>query len=151
MMHRRDFLSSASALVMLSMTGGCGNQRQGPEAVKLDRDVCELCRMIISDIRYAAEIRGGPRGKLVKFDDIGCAVQWMQGVTWKDAAETEFWVMNSRDGKTWLDARIAAYAPGATTPMDFGFAALAAPETGTVPYAVMADAVLARATVTPAG
>lgn len=150
-MRRRDFLSSAASALVLSLTGGCSGERKGPEAVKLGRDVCELCRMIISDVRYAAEIRGGARRKLVMFDDIGCAVQWVQGSPWKDAPDTEFWVMDSRDGTTWLDARQAAYRPGAQTPMDFGFAAVAQGEAGTVPYAVMAEKVLARAKLAPAG
>lgn len=150
-MRRRDFLSSASATILLSMTGGCSGERKGPEAVKLGRDVCELCRMIISDVRYAAEIRGGTRHKLVLFDDVGCAVQWLQGSPWKEAPDTEFWVMDSRSGTTWLDARQAAYVPGAQTPMDFGFAAVAQAETGTVPYAAMADKVLARAKLAPLG
>ncbi|MGE5516711.1 MAG: protein NosL [Bacteroidota bacterium] len=150
-MHRRDFLSSSSTAVLLLLAGGCSGEHRGPEAVKLGRDTCELCRMIISDVRFAAEIRGGNRGKLVMFDDIGCAVRWLQDVTWKDAPETEFWVMDSRSGTTWLDARKASYVPGTQTPMDYGFAAIAQSETGTAPYAVMAEKVLARTKPSTAG
>lgn len=143
-MRRRDFLRSCSGAALALALGGCGDSKTGPVPVKAGRDVCELCRMIISEVQFAAEVRGGAKAKMFKFDDIGCAVHWLRGMEWKDDPATEFWVMDYRTGTTWLDARAAAYVPGIRTPMDYGFGAVAAPEPGTVPYTVMVDEVVAR-------
>jgi hypothetical protein len=34
--------------------------------------------MVISDRRFAAEMRGGEKNIVFKFDDIGCAVFWLR-------------------------------------------------------------------------
>ncbi|MBL8791986.1 MAG: nitrous oxide reductase accessory protein NosL [Rhizobiales bacterium] len=99
-------------------------QTEGPEKVHYGRESCTMCGMIISDPLYAAEIRGAADQKLVKFDDVGCAIHWLRHVKWDDGAIAEFWVMDSGDGTTWLDARKARYLAGAVTPMDYGHAAL---------------------------
>ncbi len=61
----------AAVLVALSL-GAC-EADAGPGEIKLGRDVCENCGMIISDPRFLAEIRLAD-GKLHKFDDVGDAV-----------------------------------------------------------------------------
>ena len=77
--------------------------------------------------------------------DIGCALFWLkeQQVPWADAPDTELWVADFRGGE-WLDARKAHYLPGKTTPMAYGYGALAKPEAGSVDFATMKAAILAR-------
>ena len=117
----------------------------GPARVHWDRDVCARCRMAVSDRHYAAQVRGGPKREAFKFDDIGCALFWLkeQQVPWADAPDTELWVADFRSGE-WLDARKAHYLPGKTTPMAYGYGALAKPEAGSVDFATMKAAILAR-------
>lgn len=131
-----------AALVLLIGLAGCKDDK-GPAEVKFGRDTCTMCGMIISDPHYATEVRGGPDNKIVKFDDIGDAMNWLERKGWGLGATTEIWVMNSEDGKTWLDARHAFFRHG-MSPMSYGFAALPAAAEGTVTFDEMRTASLKR-------
>jgi len=140
---RRIVLFSLAA-VLTAPLAAC-KPKSGPEPIHYDREVCEMCNMIISDPRFAAEIRA-PDGSLHKFDDIGDAVHWLIRQDWGKAgkAPKEFWVMDMNDGKTWLDARKAWYVPGKTTPMDYGFGAVPEKVPGALGFAEMKKKVIAR-------
>jgi hypothetical protein len=99
--------------------------------------------MAVSDRYYAAQVRGGPKREAFKFDDIGCALFWLKEQPWAEAAETEIWVNDFRSG-SWLDARKAHYLPGKTSPMAYGFGALAVAEAGSLDFASMKANILAR-------
>ncbi len=142
---RRRFLVLLGTATLLSLgLAGC-KERKGPEPIRYDRETCEICNMIISDPRFAAEIRD-PEGRIHKFDDIGDAIHWMIRQDWyrQGREPKEFWVADMRDGKTWLDARKAFYLPGQTTPMDYGFGAMAEKQPGAVDYETMKKAVIER-------
>jgi nitrous oxide reductase accessory protein NosL len=97
----------------------------GPVDVKWDRYTCERCRMVLSDRKHAAEVRvhpSGGRSKVHFFDDIGCAVVWLEDKPFRDAAGTEIWVTDWRTGH-WIDARNASYVLGQVTPMEYGLGA----------------------------
>ena len=100
---------------------GCSVEPQsGPGEVRWDRETCERCAMAVSDPRYSAQVRGGPaggRGRLYKFDDIVCALLWLEKQPWRENPAVEVWVNDHRDGE-WLDARSAWYVTGKITPMD---------------------------------
>jgi copper chaperone NosL len=97
-------------------------QESGAHSIHFDRDLCEECKMVISDRGYAAQIVDTQREKAYMFDDIGCLVLWM------DANPRE-WFESARiyvaDSKTqeFIDAKTAYWTLGATTPMDFGLSA----------------------------
>ncbi len=129
-------------VMMLVGLGACGGPKTGPQAIHYDRDVCEQCRMIISDPHFAAEVRGKD-GVLHRFDDIGGAVLWMKAHG-GPGAQAEVWVMNMRDGQGWLDARTAYFVADQTTPMDFGFGAIAEKTDKAVDFDAMVRSVLAR-------
>jgi len=133
---------SWAAIVVLLAAGlavsACSDEPStGPVEIHYDRDTCDFCRMIISDPRFAAQIRGGPGHKAYKFDDIGDALLFLDRQPWKDEAGVEFWVMDVETGKTWLDARKAHYMSGLQSPMAHGFGALPAPRTGSVDFETM--------------
>lgn len=115
-----------AALLVLLALAACGPKEEtGPVDVRWDRDVCERCRMAVSDRFYSAEVRGGPateRTKVHLFDDLGCAVLWLDEQDWKEDPRTEVWVTDCESG-AWLDARRCAYLGGRRTPMDFGLGA----------------------------
>lgn len=118
---RNVFLVIATLLVSFS----CSQQETGPVEVKWDRDGCDRCRMVLSDRYHAAQVRSGEEGKknkVFKFDDLGCAIIWLQDKPWKDKAE--IWVNDYKTGE-WLDARKANYITGQITPMEFGLGAKA--------------------------
>lgn len=90
--------------------------------VKFDREICERCKMIISDRNYAVQIINSNDGKRYYHDDIGCAVLWFKenAINWEK--EAIIYVTDAKTGK-WLDVKKAFWTFGATTPMDFGFSA----------------------------
>lgn len=119
--RREFFLLALAALPVL--IGGCKERKKGLfEPVHWDRDVCERCKMVLSERKYAAEIVNPETGKVYKFDDIGCATLWLEEehIPWKDRAK--IWVTDAKTGK-WLDARKALYTDDSITPMAYGIAA----------------------------
>lgn len=120
----------------------CKPQKEGPEEVRWGREVCVICGMIISDPRFAAELRGGPDRDLVKFDDIGDAVHWLGEQSWAQDPDIEFWVRDYETGTRWIDARDARYVSGVVSPMDYGFGAVESSGPDTLSFADMKAEVL---------
>ncbi|GAB4290767.1 MAG: hypothetical protein Kow0096_04490 [Thiohalomonadaceae bacterium] len=131
-------LSSLLLLSLLGMLVACsGDPGSGPVEIKWDRDTCERCRMVLSDRLYSAQIRGGSEGtktRVYKFDDIGCAVLWLEQQSWHSDPRTEIWVTDYRTG-AWIDARSAFYIKDRITPMAYGLGAQADPVEGAMSYA----------------
>jgi nitrous oxide reductase accessory protein NosL len=129
-----------------AVLAGCGESGDWPEGmlpIKWDRDVCARCGMVISDRRFAAQLRGGPKKETLKFDDIGCAAtfcaeKFAQHPWMRDAA-TRMWVAEfGSQPLRWIDPRRAHYVQGqAASPMGYNFAAHAQPQPGSVGYEQM--------------
>jgi len=127
---------------------GCLEEKTGPEPIHWDRDTCTLCSMIISDARFAAEVRGGPGRKLYKFDDIGCAVNWLNDKPWAGDEETEIWVAeqtSTRANLRWLNARDARYVTGRHSPMNYGYGAVMQNLPGSIDFVELTTRILADA------
>jgi len=151
--ERRRFLGRlAAGSLLLTPLSGC--QKDGWPAgmaeIKWDRDACARCSMVISDRRFAAELRGGPRDDAYKFDDIGCLLFWVRDKAgeqpWLNEPATKMWVadLNSRGNEVkWLDPRQAHYL-SRRSPMGYNFAAAALPQAGSQDFASMREHVLAR-------
>ncbi len=114
------------AVLAILLLTSCSNETDtGPVEVRWDRDVCERCAMAVSDRNFAAQIRGGDAGQkqaLHKFDDLGCAIIWLDQQTWKDEPAVEIWV-NDFNSNDWIDATTASYLRGQRSPMNYGLAA----------------------------
>lgn len=134
----RGFLAG----LLIALVGCAGDSSTGPVAVKWDRDPCHRCGMVLSDKRFAAEVRD-PGHRAIKFDDFGCAVVWLAAQPWGADPAVEFWVADSRDGR-WLEARHARYVDGRTTPMGYGYGAAAENLPGSVDFAAARLAILAK-------
>lgn len=124
-------------LVMAASMAACSPQPEtGPAEVRWDRETCTRCNMALGDRNYAAQIRGGAAGEkssLYKFDDIGCAVIWLEKQNWKDEAGTEIWVNDFRNGQ-WIDARKASYVKDKISPMNYGLGAQVEPTEGALDF-----------------
>lgn len=125
------------SLAVLSLLGACsGDPGSGPVEVRWDRDVCVRCNMVLSDRHHSTQIRHTPGDKpsqVYRFDDIGCAVIWLDGQTWKDDPSVEIWVSDHGSGR-WIDARSAHYVGGHVTPMEYGLGAQPAASAGTLSF-----------------
>ncbi|MDX1808790.1 MAG: hypothetical protein R3331_04580 [Sulfurospirillaceae bacterium] len=115
------------SLLLLSIGmffAGCQKDKIATDPVKIhwDRDVCQRCKMAISERKYAFEVVNPHNGKVYKFDDIGCGLLWMgeTKISWIDDAV--LWVSDAKNGK-WINARKAYYTDESITPMAYGIAA----------------------------
>lgn len=119
------------------LAAGCtADQTSGPGEVRWDRETCTRCNMAVGDRSFAAQVRAAPTGeksRLYKFDDLGCAVIWLDNQSWKDDSQTEIWVADYRNGK-WIDARKAFYTTGKISPMNYGLGAQADVAEGALNY-----------------
>ena len=127
-------------LVMTFALGGCfGEPETGPVEIKWDRDTCHVCRMLISDRHYAAQLRGGPKHKAYKFDDLGELIIWLEQQPWRSEPKVEIWVMDLDTGTKWLNARQARYLPNQRSPMDYGFGAIEGKREGSISFEEMVE------------
>ena len=123
-------------LISFNVLLACSEQNTGPVKVHWDRDTCERCRMVVSDPKHAAQVRYRDeknKSRIHSFDDIGCAVIWLDKQAWRDAESTEVWVTDHRDGK-WIDATKAFYITGQITPMEYGLGAQDSAAEGSLDY-----------------
>ena len=112
--------------VFIVFITACGDNIQtGPVDAKWDRDACERCQMMLSDRNFSAQVRVFPpnkRSKVYKFDDLGCAVLWLDQKEFKDDPNTEIWV-NDYKTRNWIDAKKAWYIKDEISPMGYGLGA----------------------------
>ena len=143
------FKNLVLAVALPIMLAGCwGGDETGPVDIKYDREVCQYCKMIISDPRFAVEVRQGKGKEVFKFDDMGDAVHWLKLAPWKETAETEIWVRDMTTGKKWLEAKKAWYVSGQHTPMEYGYGAVAEKRAKAVSFEEMRKLVLIHGSTT---
>jgi hypothetical protein len=123
---------SAAVLVACGLAVlACAEPSSGPVPITWGRDACDHCRMVISTQGFAAQVRAG--GKVFRFDDAGCMVLWLEQRAADAPPPEELWVMD-RERLEWIDARAAAWRGGESTPMGYGFAAVAGPREGALGF-----------------
>jgi nitrous oxide reductase accessory protein NosL len=108
---------------IISIFSGCEKKvTTGIHEVHWDRDMCELCKMVVSERHYAVQVVNPNTGKSYMFDDLGCMVLWFQEekVSWEDKAL--IYISDAISGD-FIDARKAYYDTNSRTPMDYGFGA----------------------------
>ncbi len=152
-MDRRRFLLATALTPLAAAFSACGSKGNWPEGmseIKWDRETCVRCSMVISDRRFAAELKGGPRNTVFKFDDVGCAVFWLrdkiQDFPWMTEAATRLWVAdvgNQGDRQSWHDAFRAHYVTK-TSPMGYNYGAVAHPQAMSSDFEAMRQHVLAK-------
>ncbi len=95
-----------------------GNTERVPIAIKPKEYQCSECNMEIEKLFYSAEIITKD-GKTYFFDEISCAVLWLNENKPKDVIATT----RVLDGDGWVDIKDAWYTRVAPTPMGYGMAA----------------------------
>jgi nitrous oxide reductase accessory protein NosL len=148
---RRGFLKNLTkaGFLLSPIAAGlsaCGRRSDLPEGMVetvWDRDTCVRCSMVISDRRFGAQVKGGPKQQNYKFDDIGCVFFWLRDQPWGGDDATRIWVVDSGD-KRWIDARKAHYVGGKTSPMGYNYAAVSASQAGALDFATTREHILAK-------
>lgn len=116
-MKRAFVLMTLVASVVL---GACQQASYEPHAIDHDIDTCEICNMAINDRQAATQIVMED-GRAVKFDDIGCMMQYKEeNEDTSDTFHTEY--INSYDEQGWVEAKesIYVYDEDINTPMGNG-------------------------------
>jgi nitrous oxide reductase accessory protein NosL len=129
-------LTATAVLCAMLLLAGCGEPNSGPVEPRYDRTTCERCRMVLSDRRHAAQVRlaaGEGRSSVYFFDDLGCAVIWLDEQPERTERLLEIWVNDWRTGD-WIDARSASYVPDQVTPMGYGLGAQSDAAPATLTY-----------------
>lgn len=107
--------------VLLAACGGA-DDADGPPEIRYGQDVCEQCKMIISEPRFASAY-ATEAGDVRRFDDIGEMFLYAG-----ERAENvrAFWVHDFSSEK-WIEASSATFVhdSGLSTPMGWGIAAFA--------------------------
>jgi len=112
-----------SILWLLFIFSGCEKKDwHEPTKMHWDRDMCERCKMAISERKYAVEAIDPKTHKHYKFDDIGCAILWFKEEKNLNENKMIVWVKDGKAGD-WIDARKAYYSTDKLTPMGYGFTA----------------------------
>ncbi len=130
-----------------ALLGGCTSAAQargGPVAVHWDREPCTNCRMMISDRRFAAQLSGGPGVSTFKFDDLGCAISWLERQPWGRDATVKVWVTDPEPAASvhWSDAADGRFRRRRGSPMGYDFAPTTADDPQGVRFADVRKAVL---------
>jgi copper chaperone NosL len=119
---RKFKLISYWLLAISLFINGCEKKdySKEPYIMHWDRDMCERCKMAISERKFAAQAVD-EHNNVYKFDDIGCFILWQRQER-PDIKIKKIWVTDAKTGK-WIDAKTAIYVKGYITPMDYGFGA----------------------------
>ena len=115
-------------LVLMGLTACRDKIDTGPHAVHYGEDVCERCRMIISDKRFAAQFITGS-GEAKKYDDIGCMIDDLKEAEERGEKPLAVYVSDYNTGE-WLDAGKAFYLENGElkSPMGYNIAAFGSGE-----------------------
>lgn len=108
------------AFALLATT--CSAKASGPPEIAVDQTDCSHCRMLVSELVYAAAYQTqGQEPRL--FDDIGCMIEALRS---EAAFPSNVWVQDAAGGG-WLDANAATFvaSPDIRTPMSGGTLAYA--------------------------
>lgn len=112
------------AFFILTIFTGCQEDalEKGMKKVHWDRDICERCKMIISERKFAVQILNPKTQQTYMFDDLGCAVVWFKEENLDWFNEAKIWINDAVSGQ-WLNAKEAIYVPDTLTPMGYGLSA----------------------------
>lgn len=92
-------------IIVLLILSGC---KAGPEPINYGHDECEFCRMQITDNRYGSEIVTD-KGKVFKFDEIGCMIEYALVKNFIGDANQKFLVTDFAKPETFIDATNAFF------------------------------------------
>ncbi len=126
MARRKSSKTSGMAVLlplfaMLMILPGCNSE---PQPIAYGKDECAGCKMILADLHYGNELITA-KGKVFKFDDVKCMIQFMAKEPIQSNAAGRALVIDFNQSNRFLHAEQAVYLkhPKLRSPMDSGIAA----------------------------
>jgi len=117
-------MSGFTAFLALSFIFGCGGTELKPVDL-FPEDECALCRMAVSDHRFASEILIDD-GSALKFDDLSCQKEYRDA---RGDGKTRAIFVKDYDSKEWIPFDKAVIVQtGMHTPMGSGLVAVKSSE-----------------------
>ncbi|CZE46017.1 hypothetical protein [Campylobacter geochelonis] len=115
---KKLFKIAILAIVIAFGVVGCDEKKEFGN-IHFDRDVCEHCKMLISDKLYAVDALVAD--KHYYFDDIGCLIEWSKNQK-IELENAKIYVADASSGE-FFNAKDGFWYGGFLTPMNYGFAA----------------------------
>ena len=106
---------------------GCSSPKQKP--IQLNKDNCYLCKMLITDPRFGAELVT-KKGKVYIFDSIECLLNNVNKKDLDDSYIYQLLVTDFNQPHSLIDVKMAIYllSPHLKSPMGFNVAAFQSSE-----------------------
>ncbi len=115
-------LLSGISLGVLGMVGCDSGQTKAAKEPRWDVQVCDRCKMILSDKYFSAQLTDKKENKRYYFDDLGCALNWITENN-KTLSNLEIYATDAKNG-SWLNLKDADIIKGFVTPMSYGIGVL---------------------------
>lgn len=109
---RRILTVLLSSMLLLS----CSTE---PEPIKYGNDLCALCKMVVSDERYGAELVSS-KGKKFKYDSAECLVHYLNAEALNDQEISGIYVTDYKRPQTLIDAKTAFFLISESLPSPMG-------------------------------
>lgn len=102
---------------------------QGPVPIVWDQQACADCRMHIGEPGFAAQVQLED-GRVLDFDDPGCAIRWLDG---HPDPVRALWLHHHTEDR-WLGREQAGFVAVPVSPMGYGLATVARDQPGALPW-----------------
>lgn len=101
-----------TAFIMLS---ACTSSE--PEAIRLNKDNCDYCKMTIADLHFASELITD-KGKTYKFDDVSCMINYCK--EFNPSKDARLYVSDYMAPTQFLEVKKAVLAKGESVASPMG-------------------------------
>ena len=108
-------------IVLILFIASCHTE---PQPLVAGKDECYYCKMPVVDTKFGAEIITA-KGKLYKFDDMGCMFNFLKGGLNADEKVNKILAVNYNNPRKLMDVNTSAFLKSTNfhTPMNSGIAA----------------------------
>jgi len=117
MVHKR--ISGFYLLIALLLTVFLSSCSSGPEPIVPGKDMCVLCKMLIMDKRFGAEVITS-KGKIYKFDSVECLISYLKENPREENPVKALYVINHAQPGELIDAESAFYLKSEKLPSPMG-------------------------------
>ncbi|WP_439506460.1 nitrous oxide reductase accessory protein NosL [Sediminibacterium sp.] len=93
-----------ATLFMIFLFASCSSKK--PEALEVNKDQCEFCKMAVADVRFGAESISS-KGRIYKFDDLNCMISFKKSN--EKIKMNQFFVNDYEANNQLIDATTAWY------------------------------------------